>query len=136
MRAVLLFSALLHVTALGFVAAYAVRAWYGRKTEPHFNEVARYAAALGSAVFVLVFLFASLGRGAGPSFTTALLAGGGAAAAFLLGLGAMPHPNADGTPPSRNLRLAGAGFVAMLVLTEIVAFVLLASAAARVSPYA
>ena len=136
MRAVLLFSAVLHLAALGFVAAYAVRAWFGRKTEPHFNDTARYAAALGGAVLVLVFLFASLGRGAGPALTTGLVAGVLAAAAFLLGLGAIPHPNADGSPPSRNLRLAGAGFVAMLVLTEIVAFVLLAGAIARSHPYA
>ncbi len=138
MRAVLLFSAVLHLAALGFVAAYAVRGWFGsqRKAEPHFTAMAGAAAGLGAFVLAIVFVFSASTRGTGPAFTTALVAGVLAAAAFLLGLGAIPHPRNDGTPPSRNLRISAAGFVALMVVTELVAFMLLVGAALRMSPYA
>lgn len=131
MHAVLLFSALLHIAAVGLLAAMALRAWLDsrRPKEPSFPEYVGVAAALGVAVMVVATVLMWLARPFGPALMSGLVAGVIAGAAFLLALGALPTRAAHGGPPTLAARLTVLVFVGALVLTEVIAFSFLASAA-------
>ena len=134
MHAVLLFSALLHIAAIGLLAAMALRAWLDarRPKEPSFPEYVGVAGALGLAVMVVSTVLMWMGRPFGPALMTGFVAGVITAAAFLLALGALPERAAHGGPPSLAARLSVAAFVGALVFSELVAFSFLASAASVV----
>ena len=89
MRAVLLFSALLHIVAVGALAAFALRSWLNanRTKEPSTGEFVSAATVLGLLVAVAGTIIAWMGRPFGPALTTGLVAGLLAALAFMLGLG-------------------------------------------------
>lgn len=139
MRAVLLFSAVLHIAAIGALAAFALRSWLNanRPKEPTVPEFAAAAATLGLFVALAGLLFSWLGRPFGPALTTGLAGGLLAALTFILTLGTLPHARPGfAEPPHLYVRVAGAGLIAALVLTEVVVFCLLIAAAGRASPWA
>lgn len=132
MRAVLLFSALIHIAALGLLVAYALRSWLEarRPKEPSFVESVMAAGALGVVVMVATTVLMWLGRGFGSAILTGVIAGALAAVAFLLALGAWPRSQASfAGPPSRVSRVTAMAFVGVIVVTELVAFCFLAAAA-------
>ena len=137
MRAVLLFSALLHIVAIGALAAFALRSWLNqnRREEPTTPEFVAAAAALGLAVAVVGTVLSWMGRPFGPAVTTGLAAGLLSALAFMLTLGVMPHARPDG-PPSFYVRMSALGLVVAVVLTEVVAFCFLVATASHTAPYA
>ena len=132
MRAVLLFSALIHITALGLLVAHALRTWLDnrRPKEPSFSEYVMASAALGGLVLVATTILMWLARGFGTALLTGLVAGALAAVAFLLALGAWPRSQPSfGGPPSRISRITATTFVGVFVVTELIAFCFLAAAA-------
>jgi hypothetical protein len=135
MRAVLLFSAVLHLAAIGALAAIALRSWLSanRPKEPTVPEYVAAAATLGLSVTLVCTLLSWLGRDFGPSFTTGLAAGLIAALTFMLTLGTLRPATAE--PPSTYARLSAIGLVGALVLTEVVAFCFLIASASRVAPF-
>lgn len=138
MRAVLLFSALMHIVAVGALAAFALRGWLNvnRPREPTTPEFVGAATVLGLAVAVVGTLIAWLGRGFESALTTGLAAGLLSALAFMLALGVMPQARPDpAAPPSYYARMAALGLVAAVVLTEVIAFTFLVATASRVAPY-
>ena len=136
MRAVLLFSAVLHIAAIGALAAFALRSWLSanRPREQTVPELAGTAATLGLAVLLAGLLLTWLARPFGIALTTGLAAGLLAALAFLLTMGTLPHAR-PGETPHLYVRVAGAGLVGALLLTEVVAFCLLIGAAGRMAPW-
>ncbi len=135
MRAVLLFSAVLHLAAIGALAAIALRSWLNanRPKEPTVPDYVGAAAALGLSMTLACTLLSWLGRAFGPSLTTGLAAGLITALAFMLTLGTLRPSSAE--PPSAYVRLSALGLVGALVLTEAVAFCFLIASASRVAPF-
>ena len=133
MRAVLLFSALLHIVAIGALAAFALLGWVNRNRpkEPTTLEFVSVAAALGVLVAVVGTIIAWMGRPFGPALTTGLAAGLLAALAFMLTLGVMPHSRNPG-PASLYVRVSALSLVAALALTEVVAFCFLVATAIHI----
>jgi hypothetical protein len=138
MRAVLLFSAFLHIAVIGALAAFATRWLFAsrRSEEPTFPEYVKTAAALGGCVFVVGTIVMWLGRGFGTAVTAGLAGGLIAALSFLLALGVLPNPWSTSTePPSFHARVSNASLVAALVLTEVIAFCLLVATAGTTAPF-
>ncbi len=138
MRAVLLFSAVLHIAAIGCLAAFATRWWFAsrRSDEPTFPEYVKTAFTLGGLVFIVGTIVMWLGRGFGTAVTAGLGGGVIAAASFLLALGVLPNPWVTSTePPSIHTRISNASLVAALVLTEVIAFCLLVASAGTAAPF-
>ncbi len=133
MRAVLLYSAAVHIAALGLLAAFAFRTWHDarRPKEFSFPEMTMLAAALGGAMAVVATILTWPGRGFGPALLTGLVAGVLGAASFLLCLGAWPERPTHGGPMSQSGRIAGFVFVGTFLVLELVAFLFLAGAAGR-----
>ena len=134
MHAVLLFSAAVHVAAIGVLVAYALRHWVETKRpmEPKFPEVAMAAGAVGLSVAVVATILLWIARGFGHALLTGLVAGMLAAVAFLLALGAWPERPKHGGAPTRTSRITAGVFVGVFLLVQVVAFCFLASAAAGV----
>ena len=135
MRAVLLFSALLHVLVVGVLAAFALRSWLNsnRRTDPSTVEFVSAAALLGIVVVFASTIIAWMGRPFGPALTTGLAAGLLSALAFMLALGVMPARGS--AAPSLYVRMSALGLVAVVALTEVVAFVFLVATASHTAPY-
>ncbi len=132
MHAVLLFSATLHIAAVGLVAAIALRTWLDvrRPKEPSLPETAMVAAALGLVTCAIATVLVWMGRGFGHALLTGMVAGLLAALAFILALGALPQARpSHGGPPSYAARMTAAAFVGVLILTELVAFSFLVTGA-------
>lgn len=131
MRAVLLYSAAVHIAALGLLAAFAMRTWLDarRPKEFSFPEMTMLAALFAVAIAVVATILTWPGRGFGPALLTGLVAGVLGAAAFMLCLGAWPERPSHGGPPTRTSRITGAVFVGTFLTLELVAFLFLASAA-------
>ena len=154
MRAVLLFSAVLHVAAIGVLAAFALRAWLNvnRPKEPTTPEYVAAAGALAAVVMVIGTILSWLGRGFGPSLTTGLAAGLLAGLSFMLTLGTLSTAHAEpghggpdqheqghsewaGEPMGFYVRMSKLGLIGALVVTEVAAFCLLIASAGRTSPW-
>lgn len=132
MHAALLFSATLHVAALGLLAAWALKRWTGmrRPKEMSLHEHVTAAGALGLCVALAVTVLMWLARPFGAALATGLAGGVVAALAFLLALGAWPaEPLSFGEGPSVASRRAAAVGIGLCVMTELVAFCLLVAAA-------
>ena len=136
MRAVLLFSALLHIVAIGALAAFALQSWLrqNRASEPSTLEFVSAAAALGVLIAVVGSIIAWMGRPFGPAVTTGLAAGLLSALAFMLTLGVTPHTRNPG-PASLYVRVSALSLVGALILTEVVAFCFLVVSASHTAPY-
>jgi hypothetical protein len=130
MKAVMLFSAAVHIAALGLLAAFALRRWMEtrRPKEPSFQEFVALAGLFGLGMAVVATILAWPGRGFGPALVGGLLAGGLGAIAFLLCLGAMPQAAAHGGPPNRTARITGGVFVGTFLALELLAFLFLSAA--------
>ena len=138
MRAVLLFSALLHIVAIGGLAAFALRSWLNvnRPKEPTTPEFVAAAAGLGLIIAVVGTIITWMGRSFGPALTTGLAAGLLSALAFMLALGVMPNARPDqAAPPSLYVRMSALSLVGALVVTEVIAFCFLVISASRTAPY-
>ena len=164
MRAVLLFSAVLHVAAIGALAAFALRAWLNvnRPNEPTTPEYVAAAGALAAIVTVIGTILSWMGRGFGPSLTTGLAAGLLAGLAFMLTLGTLSPGHVEpahdeswrgeqgqgehgygeqgysewaGEPMGFYVRMSKLGLIGALVVTEVAAFCLLMASAGRASPW-
>ena len=137
MRAVLLFSALLHIVAVGALAAFALRSWLNanRTKEPSTGEFVSAATVLGLLVAVAGTIIAWMGRPFGPALTTGLVAGLLAALAFMLGLGTMSHRGPGAAVPGQYARMSAFGLAAALILTEVIAFCFLVVTASHTAPY-
>ena len=133
MRAVLLYSAAVHIAALGLLAAFAMRTWLDarRPKEFSFPEMIGIAGLLGAAMMVVATILTWPGRGFGAALLTGIIAGLLGAAAFMLCLGAWPERPSHGGPPSRTSRITGGVFVGTFLALELVAFLFLAGAAVR-----
>ena len=132
MHAVMLYSAAVHIVALGLLAAFAFRSWHEarRPKEFSFPEMATLAGALAAAILVVATLIAWPARGFGPALVTGLVAGLLGAAAFLLCLGAWPERPAQGSP-TRTSQITARVFIGTFLFLELAAVLFLAGAAAR-----
>ena len=136
MRAVLVFSALLHVAVIGGLAAFALRSWLNanRPKEPSVPEFVMAAAALAVAVALAGTIVTWTGRPFGAALTTGIAAGVLSGVAFIVTLGTLPHARPGfAEPPSQYVRLAGFGLVGVVLLTEVVAFCFLVSTASKMA---
>ena len=135
MHAVLLFSATVHLAALGLVAAAALRGRLDarRPKEMTLNETITAGGALGVLVAVVITVMMWLARPFGAALATGLAGGAVTALVFLLALGAWPAPPPSfGEPPSvvsRRVAMVGVG---LCILTELVAFCFLSAAATSI----
>lgn len=134
MRAVLLFSAVLHIATLGALAAWAMRAWVldRRATEARVPQLVLAAFGLGGVVTVAGTIVMWMGRGFGHAFTTGLSAGVLAGLSFLLVLGVMPG---RGMALTQYMRVSLAGLLGALILTEVIAFCFLVATAGTMAPF-
>ncbi len=133
MHAILLFSATLHVAAIGLLAAFLLRSRDERRgDEPSFPQVILSAGGLGAAVFVAATVVAWLGRGFGSALVVGLVAGLLAALAFVLALGAWPARPADGQPSSQASDIVRRVVIGLFAALEVVAFCFLAAAVGMV----
>jgi hypothetical protein len=140
MRAVLLFSAALHISALGLVVAYALRHWIEtrRPKEPSLNENVTAAFTLGGVITVATTLLMWFARDFGAALLAGLAAGALAGVAFLLYLGASPGERpahgGEGLFPMER-RMTTIALVGVLALSELAAFCFLISAAGALPPH-
>ena len=134
MRAVMLFSAVLHIATLGALAAWAMRAWVldRREAEPRVPELVLAAFGLGGIVTIAGTIVMWMGRGFGHAFTTGLSAGVLSALCFLLVLGVMPG---RGMALTQYMRLSFVGLLGALLLTEVIAFCFLVATAGSMAPF-
>ena len=132
MHAVLLFSAAVHLAALGLVAAFALRRWTDarRPKEMTLDETITAAGTLGVLVTIAVALLMWFARPFGAALATGLGGGAVTALAFLLALGAWPAPAPSfGEPPSPAARRVAMVGIGLCIATELVAFCFLSAAA-------
>ena len=138
MHAILLFSATLHIAAIGLLAAFVLR--YRQESQhaddPSLPQLTIAAATLAAAVFVVTMLLMTIARGFDPALITGLIAGVLAAVAFLLGLGAWPAIPAEGQAPSRASVIVRQVFVGTFAALEVLAFCFLAAGVGMLGPYA
>lgn len=134
MRAVLLFSAVLHIATLGALAAWAMRAWVldHREGEPRVPEMVLAAFGLGGVVTIAGTVVMWMGRSFGHAFTSGLSAGVLAALSFLLVLGVMP---ARSMVLTHYMRISFVGLLGALILTEVIAFCFLVATAGTMAPF-
>lgn len=133
MRAVLLFSAALHIAALGCFVAYAMNNWVStrRPKEPTFHENISAAFVLGGIVVAVGTIMMRFFYPFGFSFRTGLVAGTVAGLSFLLYLGAAPgeRPAHGGEGMfAFERRMLDMALVAVLAGSQLVAFCFLVSA--------
>ena len=130
MKAVMLFSAAVHIVALGLLAAFALRRWMEarRPIEPSFQEFVGLAGLFGLGMAALATILAWPGRGFGAALVGGLVAGGLGALAFLLCLGAWPQAPLHGGPPTRIARITGRVFLGTFLALELIAFLFLSAA--------
>ena len=134
MHAVLLFSAALHIAALGLFVAFAMRNWLEtrRPKEPSFEENIMAAFTLGGGIAAATTLMMWFGRSFGAALLVGVVAGAIAGLSFLLYLGASP-----GDRPAHGgeglfgfeRRMTTLALVGVLALSELVAFCFLIGAA-------
>ena len=132
MHAVLLFSATVHLAALGLIAAATMRRWMDarRPKELTLDENITAGGALGLLVAIAITVLMWLARPFGAAVATGLAGGAITTVAFLLALGAWPAPapSFGGRPSVAARRVAMVG-IGLLVVTELVAFCFLSAAA-------
>ena len=133
MRAILYFSAVMHVVALAVIVAYGAEAWRRRwgRPEPSFHESVRSAAWFGVALLAGVGLISWFGPFSfGRALVAGLLAGVLGAFALMLCNGARPFRMLmPGETLSHTERGTARIFLAVFAAMQLLAFTFLAYAA-------